>query len=161
MKALMVICSCLLLASIPTSQLQVSGRATPLASIRVFDEYGEISWEDEITRLDNFAIQLQHAPNFIGYIHIYNGRRMCPGEAPARGIRAKRYIVERRGVEWDRVIWQEMGYMEGMMTILEPVARGWTLQATYHIRQSTVSRDEVEILSNCRAGIRRIRQSKW
>lgn len=42
---------------------------------RKFDEYGDINFEDEKARLDNFAVQLQNEPSARGYIIAYSGRR--------------------------------------------------------------------------------------
>ena len=67
---------------------QEPSRASIPLPDRLFDQYGAIAWEDEMARLDSFAIQLQHAPNLIGYIFLYKGKRMCLGEAQARAIRA-------------------------------------------------------------------------
>ena len=83
----------------------------PLNSARLapdspFDEYGTISWHDEKARLDNFAIQLQHWEKLIGYILVVEAVDGCPGEAQARAVRAKRYLVEYRGVANNRLIWK-------------------------------------------------------
>jgi hypothetical protein len=67
---------------------------------RLFDEYGLIRWEDEQARLDNFAIQLSNERDSIGYIFIYDGENVCAGEARARAIRARKYVVEHRHVPW-------------------------------------------------------------
>ena len=52
------------------------------------DKYGNIAWDDEKARLDNFAIQLMHDPNQIGYLYVRSGRVSCRGEAQARAVRA-------------------------------------------------------------------------
>ena len=39
------------------------------------DKYGNIAWEDEKARLDNFAIQLMHDPNEIGETPFRNRNR--------------------------------------------------------------------------------------
>jgi hypothetical protein len=81
-----------------------------------FDEYGTLAWEDEKARLDNFAIQLQNKENLIGYILVLDAVGGCPGEAQARAIRAKRYVVEHRGLPWNRVIWKVEGYQSDVST---------------------------------------------
>jgi|SRR5215204_1517013 len=63
------------------------------------DRYGDISWEQEQAHLDNLAIELLSNSNFIGYIIVYAGKRSCAGDAQHRGVRAKQYLVEHRGVE--------------------------------------------------------------
>jgi hypothetical protein len=74
------------------------------------DRYGDISWEDEKIRLDNLAAHLTVEPKFYGYIVVQAGRRACRGEAQARAVRAKRYLMEVRGIAWDRVAWKDIGY---------------------------------------------------
>ena len=83
-----------------------------------FDDYGAIRWEDEKARLDNFAIQLQNDQNLIGYILVVNAVGGCPGEAQARAIRAKRYVVEVRGTPWNHVIWKVEGHLSEVSTAL-------------------------------------------
>jgi len=79
---------------------------------QILDSYGDIAWEDEKARLDNFAIHLLESPEYTGYIFVYAGRRACPGEAQARAVRAKKYVVEVRGVDASRVVWRDGGYRE-------------------------------------------------
>jgi hypothetical protein len=90
---------------------------------QLLEQYGRINWENEMARLDNFAIQLQNDPDSIGYIFVHDANEMCEGEAQARALRAKRYVVERRGVPWNRVIWRIDGYDDGFTITLEPVSR--------------------------------------
>lgn len=97
------------------------------AADRLFDQYGAIRWEDEKAHLDNFAIQLQQDEKLVGYILVFDSVGGCAGEAQSRAIRAKRYIVEHRGISWNRVIWRREGYMDGVSTILQPVPRGQML----------------------------------
>ena len=157
MKALTAISFCMLLAlATPVGSYT---KASSLSTHSPFDYYGVISWQDEMARLDNFAAALQLEPNWIGYILVYNGRSVCPGEAQARALRAKRYVVERRGIKWNRVIWREEGYHEHFMTVLQPVQRGVVLPRP--LLGSTVSASEVQIIKNCRERINRIKRSKW
>jgi len=66
-----------------------------------FDEYGNIRFNDEKARLDNYAIQLQNAPTDQGYIVAYGS---CAGEAQARADRAKDYLVNTRGIDAGRIV---------------------------------------------------------
>jgi hypothetical protein len=73
--------------------------------IRKFDEYSDISVEDEKARLDNFAIYLlKNGPQFKGYIIVYAPRSTRSGEAQARAKRAKDYLVKVRGIKATRII---------------------------------------------------------
>jgi hypothetical protein len=65
-----------------------------------FDEYGNIKFNDEKARLDNYAIQLQNDPTSSGTIIVYGS---CAGEAQQRGDRAKDYLVNTRGIEAGRI----------------------------------------------------------
>jgi hypothetical protein len=67
---------------------------------RKFDEYGNIRFNDEKARLDNYAIQLQNEPGSTATIIVYG---TCEGEAQQRGDRAKDYLVNTRGIEAGRI----------------------------------------------------------
>lgn len=117
---IIVSCMCLMFAS---ALISAKGRSVPVASApdEPFDSYGDISWEEEKAHLDNFAIALQHDPKLIGYIIVYAGQRACVGEAEDRARRAKKYLVETRGVQESRVKWIDGGYREKPTVILQPV----------------------------------------
>ena len=82
-----------------------------------FDEFGDLNCEDEMARLDNFALQLHAEPDKNGVLIIYGGRRFrgrLPkrGEAAARAARLKPYLVQRRGLPPNRVLVINGGYAE-------------------------------------------------
>jgi hypothetical protein len=70
----------------------------PVAS--QFDEYGNIKFNDEKARLDNYAIQLQNNPGSTGTIIAYGSYE---GEGQARADRAKNYLVNTRGIDAGRI----------------------------------------------------------
>jgi hypothetical protein len=70
---------------------------------RKFDEYGDIRFNDEKARLDNFAIQLQNEPGSTGVIVVYAARTGPAGQAQARADRAKDYLVNTRGIDANRI----------------------------------------------------------
>jgi hypothetical protein len=113
---------------------------------RMFDSYGDLSWEDEKAHLDNFAIQLHHDPDSIGYIIVYAGRRACVGEAKDRAMRAKKYVVETRGIQASRIKWIDGGYREELTVILQPVPR----RAPELTASPTLKPSEVQIIRNCK-----------
>jgi hypothetical protein len=84
----------------------------PISDVFWLDRYGNISWEHEKARLDNFAIHILKNSDYVGYIFVNAGRRACKGEAQARAVRAKKYMVEVRGVPSDRVVWRDLGYRD-------------------------------------------------
>lgn len=111
-----------------------------------FDSYGNLSWENEKAHLDNFAIALQHDPDLIGYIIVYAGRRACVGEAKDRALRAKKYVVETRGIPESRIKWIDGGYREELTVILQPAPRGAPELTT----SPTLKPSEVQIVKNCK-----------
>jgi hypothetical protein len=111
-----------------------------------FDSYGNLSWDDEKAHLDNFAISLQHDPNLIGYIIVYAGRRACVDEAKDRALRAKKYVVETRGIQESRVKWIEGGYREELTVILQPIPRS----APELTASPTLKPSDVQITKSCK-----------
>ena len=106
-KLILTLCCFLLLAA----------DAVPMPD-HALDRYGNICWEDEKSRLDNFAIHTQNNPDRLGYIVVYAGRRSCAGEVQTRAERARKWVVEKRGVEANRVVWRDGGYREEVTTEL-------------------------------------------
>lgn len=158
-SSFLVIC----LVAIAFSQFSVHGTKPsqpdrPFDEIRKFDEYGRTNWEDEAARLDNFAINLMKEPDLVGYIFVVNGRDLCPGEAAARGMRAKNYLVEQRGVPGNRVIWKEDGYAENLTTVLQLARREWMF--SYPAFGSKTPPGKVHRMKNCKAAIARLKTSR-
>ncbi len=84
---------------------------------RKFDEFGDLNCEDEMARLDNFALALQQVPDAKGVIIFYGGktfRGRLPrrGDAVARAARIKPYLVMRRGMLSSRIVVINGGYLE-------------------------------------------------
>lgn len=67
-----------------------------------FDEYYNISRNDEKARLDNFVIQLQGEPGSVGTIYVHPSSRGKAGEAEARAKRISDYLINSRGLSPDR-----------------------------------------------------------
>jgi hypothetical protein len=112
---------------------------------RPFDDFGDIKCEDEMARLDNFAVQLQSDPAAKGLIVIYGGRRFrgrlpMQGEADARAARLKAYLVERRGIPRDQVMVVNWGYTEDWHVQLWMVPHG----ATIPDRERTIPINEIK-----------------
>jgi hypothetical protein len=89
-----------------------------------FDEYGDISWEDEKARLDNFAIQLMNEENAQGYIVAYAGRKAYIGEAQLRANRARDYLIKVREVDPKRVTAVDGGYQLDLTVNLHIIPAG-------------------------------------
>jgi hypothetical protein len=88
-----------------------------------FDEYGNIRFNDEKARLDNYAIQLQNQPGAQGYIIAYGS---CAGEAQARADRAKDYLVNTRGIDAGRIVTMDGGCRADLTVELWIVPTGAT-----------------------------------
>jgi len=114
MKLTLAFIMCLLVLSNIQAQ---SNPGTPVISGPVkFDEYGAILWGDEKARLDNAAINLGPEPaTFVLYLVVYGGRRACAGEVRARLLRAKNYLVGKRGLASSRIVPIDGGYREEQM----------------------------------------------
>ncbi|MFL6331909.1 MAG: hypothetical protein ACJ754_01040, partial [Pyrinomonadaceae bacterium] len=100
----------------------VSFPAKPIA--RKVDEYGNIKFNDEKARLDNYAIELQNDPTAQGYLVCYGGRTGRTGEAQRRCDRAKNYLVNTRGISADRIVTVDGGFREELTVELWVVPSG-------------------------------------
>jgi PKD-like domain len=88
---------------------------------RKFDEYGEVSWISEETRLVNFGTQLQLEPEAQGYIIVYGPRRVKQHLA-----RSQKFIVEKSGIDPQRITQINGGYHKKMIVQLWIVPVGAT-----------------------------------
>lgn len=95
------------------------------AQLGKFDEYSEMSLEDEKARLDNFPIYLQKdQPESKGYIIVYARRDARVGEAKSRGERAKNYLIKERGIEAERIVAIDGGHRDKLEVALYALPRG-------------------------------------
>ena len=115
------------------------------------DKYGNISWEDEKARLDNLAIQLMNDPNQIGYYYVIVGRESCKGEAQARAVRARNYLVKFRHVDWARIICKDIGYGDDFQVSIWLAPRGKPPMYVPEYQRAT----ENHVIENCEANLRR------
>lgn len=87
---------------------------TPIICGLAFDTFGNIRFEDEKARLDNFAIQISNYKYAHGFIIVYAGRKATVNEAQRRANRAKNYMVKVRGIESERLYAVDGGYREDL-----------------------------------------------
>lgn len=99
---------------------------SPLVCRAAFDMYGDIKFEDEKARLDNFAIQLMNVQGS-GLIQMEAGRKTFKGEAVYRLARAKSYLVGFRRIESQRIVTVDCGFTEKLAVRLWVVPPGATL----------------------------------
>jgi len=105
-----------------TASCSTAVKAPPALAVK-FDEYGNIKFNDEKARLDNYAIQLQNQPGSQGYIVVYGS---CAGEAQARADRAKDYLVNTRGIDAGRLVTVDGGCRSDLAVELWVVPTGAT-----------------------------------
>jgi len=130
LSLLFIICSVVV-----TSSLDVFAQQ----EARLLDTFGNICCDDELARLDNFAIQLQNDPEVQGYIIFYGGRRYgspyCHstrlriarrGDAEARVARLKPYLTATRGIDASRIVVINGGYREEWTAELWIIPKGAT-----------------------------------
>ena len=118
--------------------------ATPIAD--PFDHYGNVSWENEMARLDNFAVQIQNAPEMIAEIAVFGDKNGCPLNAQRRAVRAKNYLVQRRGIDPNRIVWRDLGYLDEQDVWLEGQLRGTESYPWWHPKPLPMSQVK---LKNC------------
>jgi len=83
-----------------------------------FDEFGNITCEDELARLDNFSAHLEKNPSSQGYMIVYGGRRGKRNEARARAARMKFWLVRIRDLPAERITTIDGGYRDEQTTEL-------------------------------------------
>lgn len=101
--------------------------AVPPSTRCSLDQYGDISFEYEKARLDNFVIQIFNSPGYKGLIQIYVGQPTFRGEAAYRLNRAKKYLVGFRGLDPSRLVTVNCGFTRDLSTTLWVVPPGAVL----------------------------------
>jgi hypothetical protein len=76
----------------------------PKLTSRKFDEFPDISRNDEKARLDNFAIEMQNDPTATAYVIVYPGKSGKRGEVQQHGGRVVDYLVNSRGIDQRRIV---------------------------------------------------------
>ncbi|MEP6921688.1 MAG: PEGA domain-containing protein [bacterium] len=77
-----------------------------------FDVCCNCAFDDQKARLDNLAVELQNDPSATGYILGYGGRSSRAGEADRLNVRARDYLIIKRGIDPARIIALNGGYRE-------------------------------------------------
>jgi hypothetical protein len=92
---------------------------------RKVDEYGAINCEDEMARLDNYAIELHNDPSAQAVVIVYGGRRGTRrDEVGARMAYVKHYLAVRRGIGRGHILVFNGGFREGLTTELYVIPGG-------------------------------------
>jgi hypothetical protein len=87
-------------------------RPQAIGCCHVFDRYGDIDFDDEKARLDNFAIQLSDLPLSSGYILMAAGQETFEKEAAEHLARAKSYLVDVRKIDKNRIVTVDCGFSQ-------------------------------------------------
>jgi hypothetical protein len=148
MKAIIIIVLCLSIFQTGFSQ---EPSTTKIIAPDKFDEWGDVSFPDEITHLDKIAKQLKEWPLSIVYLVIHAGERACKGEARARGIRAKNYLVKLQ-VAPERIVWIDAGWKKDLAVevwIWPPQLGRPTVKTDDNLKPS-----QVKIDGNCKSKYR-------
>ncbi|HET6976181.1 MAG TPA: hypothetical protein VFI24_07655 [Pyrinomonadaceae bacterium] len=82
------------------------GVSIPLPRLvgRKFDEFPDISRNDEKARLDNYGIELQNDPTATAYVIVYPGRSGKRGDVQYHANRIVEYLVHSRGLDKSRIV---------------------------------------------------------
>jgi hypothetical protein len=82
------------------------GVSVPLPKLigRKFDEFPDISRNDEKARLDNYGIELQNDPTATAYVIVYPGRSGKRGDVQHHANRVVDYLVNSRGLDKSRIV---------------------------------------------------------
>lgn len=73
---------------------------------RKFDEYPEISRNEEKARLDNLGVALQNDPFATAYVIIHLGQHAKPGDIDKRSRNVTDYLINARGLDSKRIVVQ-------------------------------------------------------
>jgi hypothetical protein len=76
----------------------------PKLTSRRFDEFPDITRNDEKARLDNFGIELQNDPTATAYVIVYPGKKVKRGEVQLHAGRIVDYLVNSRGLDQHRIV---------------------------------------------------------
>jgi hypothetical protein len=76
----------------------------PKLNSRRFDEFPDISRNDEKARLDNFGIELQNDPTATAYVIVYPGKTAKRGEVQRHASRVVEYLVNSRQLDQRRIV---------------------------------------------------------
>lgn len=131
MKSINVAILCLSLWTYNVSSERVFGRCAGLKMVeqcrnaisvagtpRKLDEYGALNCEDEMARLDSYAISLHNDPEAQAYMIVYGGQRGRRGEVQARMARIRYYLINTRLIQAERLIIVHGGYRRNLMVEL-------------------------------------------
>src|SRR5262245_40528101 len=96
----------------------------PSAKCRKFDEFPEISRNDEKARLDNYAVEIQNDPTATAYVVIYPARSGKSANAQRPSVQIVDYLVNSRGIDARRIVTLVGGARDSMSVELWSCPQG-------------------------------------
>lgn len=93
-----------------TLMLVMSGTSSAAFESRKIDEINNYNWEELMLQLDFCAVLLQNEPAASVYIIVYDGSLSMRGEVQGWMQCIKNYLIERRGVDSNRIRIVNGGY---------------------------------------------------
>lgn len=117
-----------------------------------FDQWGDISLNDENARLDKLATQAKEWPLSIIYLFVHAGQTACAGEAKARGIRVKNYLMH-QGMSSERIVTTDAGWRKEVnvqVWIWPPQLGKPKVSSDLNLKRS-----QVKLENNCKIKYRR------
>jgi hypothetical protein len=112
-----------------------------------FDQWGDVSFKDEQTHLNKIAAQAKEWPLSIIYLVVHAGATACVGEAKARGVRGKNYLMT-RGISDERIVWIDAGWREN--AAVEVWIWPPQLGKPSVVSDLDLKRSEIKLEKNCR-----------
>jgi hypothetical protein len=100
---------------------------------RLFDQYSDLTFGKERQRLDRFAAQLRREPDTTAYIVVTAGGYSSHDEVLARIGRARRYLITRRGIKADRIVFADGGTGERLTFKLNLLPPNHIIPTSYPI----------------------------
>lgn len=122
----------------PVAPVEDGPTTYPLGKL---DMYGDISFKDEMSRLDILGSELQSKPETRAFIIVYAGRRARIAEAQRRAERAKAYLISQYGIDTRRIFAVDGGYRNDLTVEIWFGSRGVPAPTAF----PTVRPSEVQI----------------
>lgn len=98
----------------------------PKAKCRKFDEFPDISRNDEKARLDNYGIELQNDPTSTAYVTVFPGRSSKSSDVQRHTARIVDYLVNSRGIDSRRIVTRVGSVKDELMIELWACPQGIT-----------------------------------
>ncbi|MBV9209634.1 MAG: hypothetical protein JOZ52_03340, partial [Acidobacteria bacterium] len=104
LASLLLCCLFFICATSSTAQEIDTASTQGRHGAQIFDSYGDVCYEDEQARLDNFAMELMNNPTLKGCLVFYHGVNELPARLhELKADRALDYLVNTRGIDATRL----------------------------------------------------------